>query len=166
MPISLIDTYLGAGLNLKAPYNNAIKYVYPALPFFCLIAASAAGKCFSLFGSVGVKSKGFRNRVFLIVVVVAILLGLTFLADLNSARWLAGSGYLIFRANLDQTVGYSLYNHTPAAANSLLMYTQYVGYAVLLSGLLWVARRLIYRFLAWSFILMHTWMQEKLADPI
>ena len=163
LPILLLDTYLGAGLNLKAPYNNAIKYVYPALPFFCLIAASAAGKCFSLFGSVKIKSKGYRNRVFLIVATAAILLGLTFLADLNSARWLAGSGYLIFRANLDQTVGYSLYNHTPAAANSLLMYTQYVGYAVLLSGLLWVARRLIYRFLAWSFRPMRTWIQEKLA---
>ena len=35
-----VNTFLGTTLDLKAPYLNAIKYDYQALPFFCFLAAS------------------------------------------------------------------------------------------------------------------------------
>ena len=57
MLIVAVNTFLGAGLNLKSPYNNAIKYDYQALPFFSLLAASLVGKCLSLFYSAKTKKK-------------------------------------------------------------------------------------------------------------
>ena len=68
LPILIINMILGAGLNLKAPYNNAIKYDYFALPFFCLIAASLVGKCLSLLNLAKLKPKLNRKLIFLSVI--------------------------------------------------------------------------------------------------
>jgi hypothetical protein len=40
-------------------------------------------------------------------------------------------------------LGYSLFNDTPIGVNSLSMGAQYLGYAFLLSGLVWISRKKI-----------------------
>jgi hypothetical protein len=50
------------------------------------------------------------------------------------------SDYLLFRARMDQAVGYSFFNHTPISQASILMIVQYVGFAVVFSGLFWACR--------------------------
>ncbi|MGZ4850071.1 MAG: ArnT family glycosyltransferase [Candidatus Bathyarchaeia archaeon] len=152
VPILLIDVYLGAGLNLKAPYNNAIKYDYLALPFFCLIAASLASKSLSLL-----KSRINTKIIFTIGAIATLLLVGTILTSVSSALQLSLSDYLLFKANIDQDVGYSLFNHAPISQTSLLMNLQYVGFTVLLSGLLWMSRRK----LAVIFKQMNRWIEAK-----
>ena len=58
-----VNTFLGAGLNLKSPYQNAIKYNFQSLPFFSLLAASLAGKCLLLFSQVCVMQKGLKMQL-------------------------------------------------------------------------------------------------------
>ncbi len=48
-----IDLVLVLGRNLLVPYVSAFKYVYVALPFLCIFAASLAGKGALLFSSTG-----------------------------------------------------------------------------------------------------------------
>ena len=139
LPILILNMILGAGLNLKAPYNNAIKYDYLALPFFCLIAASIVGKSLSLMSLAKFKLK--RKIILPLIIAGALLLIATIFANIISAHQLSTSNYLIFRVTMDQAVGYSLFNHAPVNPNSFLMNLQYVGFAVLLSGFLWLSRR-------------------------
>ena len=139
LPILILNMILGAGLNLKAPYNNAIKYDYLALPFFCLIAASIVGKSLSLMSLAKVKLK--RKIILPLIIAGALLLIATIYANTISAHQLSVTDYLIFKVTMDQAVGYSLFNHSPVNPNSFLMDLQYVGFAVLLSGFLWLSRR-------------------------
>ena len=140
LPILIINMILGAGLNLKAPYLNAIKYDYQALPFFCLIAASLVGKCLSLVNSAELKTKFNRKLVLPVVTTGIFLFSAVIFSSINSAFWLATSDYLLFKVTLDQTVGYSLFNQALSIQSSLLMSFLYAGLLVLLSGLLWSNR--------------------------
>ncbi len=146
--ILIIDTILGAGLNLKAPYNNAIKYDYFALPFFCLIAASLAGKCLFLLNSTKLKPKLKKKLIFTIVITGVLLLAATIYGNFVSAHHLSTSDFLLFRVRLDQLTGYFLLNYTPISQDSFLMSVQYLGFAVLLSGLLWAVRYKLRSFFA------------------
>jgi hypothetical protein len=158
--ILIINMILGAGMNLKAPYNNAIKYDYLALPFFCLIAASLVAKSLSLVNFDKLKTK--LNRAVIVSVVAAsiALIAATILASFSSAHQLALSDYLLFKARLDQDVGYSLFNHTPPSQTSLLIAVQYVGFIVVLSGLLWMGRHK----LAVAFKPKRCWIEAKKAQ--
>jgi hypothetical protein len=140
LPILIINMILGAGLNLKAPYLNAIKYDYEALPFFCLIAASLVGKCLSLISLTKFKADLNGKLVLSAVITGFFLLGATIFSSINSSFWLSTSDYLLFRVTLDQAVGYSLFNYAPISQGSLLLSLQYAGLFVLLSGLLWSSR--------------------------
>ncbi|MGD0643303.1 MAG: glycosyltransferase family 39 protein [Candidatus Bathyarchaeia archaeon] len=161
LPILILDMILGAGLNLKAPYNNAIKYDYLALPFFSLIAASLVGKCLALLKSTKTKTKVNKKLIFSIVMIGALLLMATIFANINSARQLSLSDYLLFRVTMDQAVGYSLFNYTPIPNGSLLMNIQYVGYAILLSGLLWASRHKLHDFFNGLFKPMRRWTKAR-----
>jgi hypothetical protein len=140
LPILIIDMVLGAGLNLKAPYNNAIKYDYAALPFFCLIAGSLISKSLSLFNKANRPAWLNRKIIFSVAIVSFLVFGATILSSINSAHVLSTSDYLLFRVTMDQAVGYSLFNHAPISQTSLLMYVQYIGFAVILSGFLWASK--------------------------
>ena len=148
LPILIIDTILGAGLNLKAPYNNAIKYDYFALPFFCLIAASLAGKCLLLLNLTKLKPKLNKNLIIAIVIAGGLLLAATIYGNFVSAHHLSTSDFLLFRVRLDQLIGYFLLNYAPINQDSLLLSVQYLGFAVLLSGLLWASRHKLRSFFA------------------
>ena len=73
-----VNTFLGAVLNLNAPYLNAIKYDYQSLPFFSLLAASLVGKCISLFNSL--KSRGKLSKLLFFFVALG---GLGLVAAIN-----------------------------------------------------------------------------------
>jgi len=135
-----VNTFLGAGLNLKSPYYNAIKYDYQSLPFFSLLAASLAGKCLLLFNSA--KSNRKRNKLsfFSVALVGLSLLAASIFVSMFFANFLSRWNYLLFRVEMDKNVGYSLFNPTPIGENSLLMGVQYLGFAFVLSGLVWASR--------------------------
>ncbi|MCW4028088.1 MAG: glycosyltransferase family 39 protein [Candidatus Bathyarchaeota archaeon] len=134
LPIVLIDTVLGAGLNLKAPYNNAIKYTYLSLPFFCLIAASLVSKSVAL--KANVVTERTKKIVFALTVLSVILFAAVVLVDFGYAQAIASNNYLLFQVEIGQPVGYTLFN-TPTNHDPLLMGVQYLGFAIVLSGLLW-----------------------------
>jgi 4-amino-4-deoxy-L-arabinose transferase-like glycosyltransferase len=138
--IVAVNTFLGAGLNLRSPYTSAFKYAYQSLPFFSLIAASLVGKCLSLFHSAKSKRKLYRILFFSVVFVGLFLLVATIVVNMWYANLLSTSDYLLFRVEPNIDWGYSLFNSTPTGGNSLLMNIQYLGFAVVLSGLVWACR--------------------------
>jgi len=138
--IVTVNTFLGAGLNLKSPYTSAFKYAYQSLPFFSLLAASLVSKCLSLFNSAKSKRKLHRILFFSVVFVGLFLLVATILDNMWYASLLSTSDYLLFKVEPNIDLGYSLFNPTPTGEHSLLMNIQYLGFAVVLSGLVWASR--------------------------
>jgi len=138
--IVTVNTFLGAVLNLKAPYSTAIKYAYQSLPFFSLLAASLVGKCLSLFHSAKSKRKLHRTLFFSVVFVGLFFLGTTIFVDMWHAHLISTLKYLLFRVEPNMFLGYSLFNPTPTGEHSLLIAIQYLGFAVVLSGLVWSSR--------------------------
>jgi len=161
VPIVIVNMVLGVTLNLKSPYNNAIKYDYLTLPFFCLIAASTVGKCRILFNSTKVKTTLKKPLISAVIIASAILLVATVIIDFASAYFLSLSDYLLFEMRMGQQVGYSLFNYTPISQNSFLFNIQYAGYAVLLSGLLWLSRHKLNNFFNELSKPKHRWIEEK-----
>jgi 4-amino-4-deoxy-L-arabinose transferase-like glycosyltransferase len=140
IPIVAVNTFLGAGLNLKSPYNNAIKYAFQTLPFFSLLVASLLGKCLSLFHSAKSELKRQRKLLLSAVFVGMFLLGATMFVNLSYAHLLSTADYLLFKVEPNVVLGYSLFNPTPTGEQSFLMGIQYLGFAVVLSGFLWAGR--------------------------
>jgi hypothetical protein len=137
--VGSVDTLLGAGLNLSFPYNNAVKYSYQFLPFFSLLVASLAGKFFALFNSEKAKEK--LNKVLFYVAAVGLfLLAISMLLHMNSVYQFSISDHLLFRVEIDKNIGYSLVNSTPIGKDSPLVGFQYLGFAFMLVGLVWVSR--------------------------
>ena len=154
-----INTFLGAGLNLAFPYNNAIKYNYQSLPFFSLLAASLVSKCLSLFHSA--KSKRKLNKL---LFSSAALIGLFLLAasifvNMYYAHLFSTSNYLLFRVEMGKELGYSLFNPTPINNDSPLMNIQYLGFAFVLSGLVWASRHKLVE----PFKSLRRWIESKNA---
>jgi hypothetical protein len=143
IPIACTNTFLGVTLNLAAPYIIAIKYNYQSLPFFSLIAASLVGKCHSLFHLAKSGTKLHRILFFSAVFVGLFLLVETIVVDFYYVRLLSTVIYLLFRVEPNIVLGYSLFNFTPTGEQSLLMIVQYLGFAVVLSGLVWTCRHTI-----------------------
>ncbi len=135
-----VNTFLGVVLNLKAPYTDAFKFDYQSLPFFSLLAASLAGKSLSLFKSA--KSKVKLNRLLFVLAALAglILLGASILFNMYYAHMFSTWDYLLFRVERNINLGYSLFNPSPIGTYSFLMSLQYLGFAFVLSGLVWASR--------------------------
>lgn len=133
-----INLYLGASLQLKAPFLNAIKYDYHALPFFSFLAASLVTKSAVLFSIAKTKTKPVK-RVFSLAGVVGVVLVLAaVIYNMRFVHLFSTSNYLIFKVDPYVNVGYSLFNSVPITQNSLLMIAQYLGFAIALSGLVWL----------------------------
>ena len=154
-----LNTFLGAGLDLKSPYNNAVKFDYQILPFFSLLAASLVGKCRSLFNSSKLKSKLRKLPVLLFALAGLVLVGTSILFNMQSAHQLALSDYLLFRVERSVEVGYSLFNPDPIGKNGFVMGVQYLGFAFALSGLLWASRHKL-----WDALTpIRRWIEKKTA---
>ena len=150
-----VNVVLGAGLHLNVPYFSAIKYDYQALPFFVLIGGSLIAMSLSLFSAA--KSTVPSRKVWVyvaavagIVLVVASLVSCMYFAHAFSMR-----DYLQFRVEPSVDYGYAFLNPTPLTAGSPLMSLQFLGFAVVLSGLLLSA-------LFWAGRHKLKWLSERL----
>ena len=138
--VGVVNTVLGAGLNLSSPYLNPIKYDYQALPFFSLLAASLASKCFSVLNSAKSREK-LAKRIFSLIAWLGLgLLGVSIFLNLGYVHQFVASDYIVFRVELNRVVGYSFFNYEAIGRYSPLMSVMYVGFAFVLSGLLWAGR--------------------------
>jgi 4-amino-4-deoxy-L-arabinose transferase-like glycosyltransferase len=138
-----VNMYLGVGINLKAPYTSAIKFSYQSLPFFSLAAASLASKCVLLLNWAK-RTVKLKNALTGVVGFVGVFLLVTpLLINMNSAHQLSMTSFLIFKVQASQSVGYSFDVFSPITQGSPLMTVQYLGFAFILSGLLWTGKRFV-----------------------
>jgi len=135
-----VNTFLGAGLNLSFPYNNAVKYNYQSLPFFSLLAASLASKCLSLFHSARSKRKLNKLLFFSVALVGLFLLAAAMFANLYSAHLFSLWPSLQFRVEMDKDAGYFFFNSKPIDRIGFEVDVQHLGFAFMISGLLWASR--------------------------
>ncbi len=161
--------YLAINLNLKAPYTSAVKYAYQSLPFFSLAAASLASKSAALVKTAQSTVKAKKALLLVVSITGVILLVSLIFSSLNTARWLATIDYIVFRVQPNLDVGYSFYVDFPLSQGDPLLIIQLFGFMIVLSGLLFIARRYILRFIhsivRW-FRSVHRWIQEKNTSHI
>jgi 4-amino-4-deoxy-L-arabinose transferase-like glycosyltransferase len=138
--VGTVDTLLAVGLNHGAPYMNPIKYNYLSLPFFSLLAASLVGKSLLLFNSVKLKEK-WSKLVFSVAVVGLIFLVAAMFLNVNWVNEYSTWDHWLFKVESDQNIGFALLNPNPISKGSPMMGIQYLGFAIVLSGLLWAGRK-------------------------
>jgi 4-amino-4-deoxy-L-arabinose transferase-like glycosyltransferase len=132
--------YLAVNLNLKAPYNSAVKYIYQSLPFFSLAAGSLATKALLLLKST--KQSTITNKILRVVSILGLLLVISgLLASMVTARELSSSSYLIFRVQPNIDFGYAFHVDAPISQDNILLTLQFPGFLLILSGLLWTCRK-------------------------
>jgi len=135
--------YLAVNLNLKAPYNSAVKYIYQSLPFFSLGAASLVTKAGLLLKSEKKSMRAKRALLMGVSIVGFFLVAMALVANMATARELASTSYLIFRVQPDIDFGYAFHVDSPISQDSILFTFQFIGFLVVLSGLLWIGRKYI-----------------------
>jgi 4-amino-4-deoxy-L-arabinose transferase-like glycosyltransferase len=139
VPILCLNVFLGATLNLKSPYLNAVKYDYFTLPFFSLLAASLAAKCLPMLKKASLEVKQHTR----LAVAGLILLAATVLASMSYVHQFSVLDFVIFRVGPGKILGYSTNNYNPPFSSSPIMLVQYLGFIVILSGILWASRRFL-----------------------
>lgn len=130
-----VDAVLAVPLNLKSPYLGAAKYLYQALPFFCLLAASLVAKA----GVLSANKKIGRQR--LIWVLTCIGLGCLAVSALSYMYYLelySHWDYVLFE--VAPQLGFSFYNMGPTAVGSVSWYAMIVGFALAGMGLAWAIK--------------------------
>jgi 4-amino-4-deoxy-L-arabinose transferase-like glycosyltransferase len=135
-----VNTYLGVTLNLKAPFLNAIKYDYQALPFISFLAASLLTKSLSLASLSKLKSKIQRASYLAVAFLGSFLVAASVLYNMRYTHMFSTWEYLIFRVDPNNNVGYSLFNFDHINAGSFEMSIQILGFAFAVSGMLWASR--------------------------
>jgi len=138
--VASVNTFLGAVLDLKAPFLNAFKYDYQALPFFCLLAASMASKSILLFNSAKTKLKVNKILHYSFALAGLILVPASIVYNMHFINLFSNADYLIFRVQPGVNVGYSIFNSAPTSANIVHSSIQFAGFALALSGLIWLSR--------------------------
>ncbi|MCW4007816.1 MAG: glycosyltransferase family 39 protein [Candidatus Bathyarchaeota archaeon] len=133
-----VNTFLGAGLNLSFPYNNAVKYNYQALPYLSLLAASLLPKFTLLFNSLKSKEK-YSLLLFSITACGLALLGIALFLNMHYINYLSTTDHLVFKVDTSRNAGYSFVNSSPATGGFPIA-IQYLGFAFLVSGLVWASR--------------------------
>lgn len=133
-----INVYLGYVANLSSPYMNPIKYVYQALPYFCLLAASLLVKSNSLFDLAKSRQKLEKIGFFLLLTAI-FLVTMSLYRNMDYSHQFSTWDYLLFRAQ-PNALGYSFFHPNPITNDNPLMLIQYTGFGVAVSGLLWAGR--------------------------
>ncbi len=141
--VLVVNTTLGATLDLKAPFLNAIKYDYQALPFFSFLAAGLVTKSIWLFRESKNKSKIKKTLTFTLAALGIALVFATIWYNMQYTHLFSTWNYLIFRVDPNVNEGYSLFNSSPVAAGSFEMGLQLVGFAIAISGAVWLGRQKI-----------------------
>lgn len=135
-----VNIILGTIFDLKAPFLNAIKYDYQALPFFSLLAASLVSKSFTLVKLSWLKTKIKKVPLIAIALLGFVLVAAALFYNMWFTHLFSTWDYLIFRADPNINEGYSLFNSNPIGANSILMFAQFLGFVFAISGILWLSR--------------------------
>jgi uncharacterized membrane protein len=135
-----VNIYLGATLDLKSPYLNTIKYAYQSLPFFSLLVASLITKSLSLHDAGKTRLKLGKAASKLAAYAGVGLVAASLLYSMWYEHLFSTWNYMIFRVQPNFNFGYSLFNWVPITVGNPLMAAQYVGFAVALSGVVWVSR--------------------------
>ena len=135
-----VNIILGTTLDLKAPFLNAIKYNYQALPFFSLLAASLVSKSLTLVRLSKLKIKIKKMPLIAIALLGFVLVAAALFYNMWFTHLFSTWDYLIFRVAPNINEGYSLFNSDPIGANSILMFAQFLGFMFAISGMLWVSR--------------------------
>jgi 4-amino-4-deoxy-L-arabinose transferase-like glycosyltransferase len=130
-----VNVYLGTFLNLQAPYYEAFKFDYQALPFFALMAVSLAAKSFSLLNFAKARRNLCKIAFSSVAVVGLVVLGLAMFINVFHAHDFSTWPYLLFKVTPNALVGYSLFIQNPTAEGSFLMGIQYLGFALVLCAL-------------------------------
>ena len=138
-----VNTLLGAVFNLRAPFQNAFKYDYQALPFFCFLAASLMSKSIAMLKLSMMKAKFAKGGLVVAGVLGLILLTATLYYNIHYTQMFSVWDYLLFRVAPSVDAGYSLFNASPIAQNSPHMIMQFAGFALAFSGLMWLGRHKI-----------------------
>jgi 4-amino-4-deoxy-L-arabinose transferase-like glycosyltransferase len=132
-----IDTFFALGLNYMAPYTGAVKYDYQSLPFFCLLAAALLSKTQSLFLTLK-KKLNLSWLFFGIACTGALFTGVAIFTNFFKAIGYGQLNYLVF--TVEGSIGYSFFNSPQIVGTSSLVYVEYIGFAIVLSGILWIAK--------------------------
>lgn len=158
--VGSINALLGVGLNLSAPYNNPIKYDYHLLPFFSLLAASLVGKSLMLFDSA--KSKQKPNKMIFSIVLISItLLAAAIYLNMNWVNQFSTWDHWLFKVDSDG--GFAFLNYNPISEGSFMINLQYLGFAFVLSGIIWQSRHRLRDFLYGSYRRVRLWIETKNA---
>jgi 4-amino-4-deoxy-L-arabinose transferase-like glycosyltransferase len=135
-----INVLLGVALDLKSPFLNAFKYDYQALPYLCLLAGALISKSALLLKESNFRLK-FRKAAFVIVGVAGfVLFAAALYSNIHNFQMYSTWTYILFKVEPTATVGYNLFSSTPILQNSPQMYTQLLGYALAVTGVLWIGR--------------------------
>jgi len=138
-----LNLYLGVALNLKVPYTSAIKYIYQALPWFSLIAASLTVKGASLWCSA--KTSISSRRAVLVATACfgfMLILAVVF-AGFYGAHELSHTEFVIFNVQPGMLLGYSFDNSYTITDNNPAMSLQYAGFILIASGLIYPSKAFI-----------------------
>ena len=138
--ILLVNTLLGAVLDLKAPFLNAIKYDYQALPFFSLIAAALISKSLSLYNMSKTKEKVAKVSIAAVSLLGIALVASALFYNMSYIHLFSTWDYLIFRVAPNVNEGYSLFNPNPIAVTSLAMGLQFLGFTFATLGILLISK--------------------------
>jgi hypothetical protein len=98
-----------------------------------------------------------KISLFLAGLVGVVLLAASIFSALYDANQLSTRVYLLFRVEMDKALGYTLVNPGAIDRVNQLLSFQYLGFAFLLSGVLWISRRQILV----AFKPMHHWIEVK-----
>ena len=128
-----LNIFLAIGLNLGAPYFNPIKYDYQILPFLSLLAASLIKKTLVLFPSA--KSKKINKVLSFVALAGLVLLTIAMFLNMNYMHTKSTWDHILFKVEIERNVGYSLVNLSPTIESSALMGVQYLGFALIVLGL-------------------------------
>jgi 4-amino-4-deoxy-L-arabinose transferase-like glycosyltransferase len=134
--IILVNVLLGYGLSLNVPYFSAFKYLYQALPYFALLAASLVVK--ANWFQKEVKSASSTQTRWMHILASASALILLIAALSWSAYYTNQQStfeYLQFRVEPQVDYGYALLNPAPLAYGSGLMAWQFMGFGIVFYGL-------------------------------
>jgi hypothetical protein len=135
-----VNTFLGAALDLHAPFMNAFKYDYQALPFFCFLAASLTGKSLLLLSRAKAQNKKWVTRGTVVGIVGLMLIAGTIYFSMQTTNLFSSREYFIFRVEPGVDAGYSLFDVAPLVPGNALVWVQFTGFAVTLTGLLWIGK--------------------------
>lgn len=127
------NSYLVFGYNLLIPYVNSIKYDYPILPMFCLLAASAAKNCLVISKNRDIGGKRHELIVYLAAIGLYLLL-VSMIFDFLSLTMMLEDSWLTF--NVPGGLSYLFKRLETAFDSSQLWGFQLLGFLLINLGLL------------------------------